>query len=209
MMPPLAPWSEVHESLPTEGRSLAACFDDQTIWVFAAHERAIADYATEHGRFGGKAWMEDRITRFRLSLPRVMARSERGQREAKEGLLAIRLPRDRFDAILRQAVHWREFPDGLYATKGQWRLATRYAQVVMDWAPDCDPFGADLARFTVRFGVRAHTLNKFTREWVVGIDDLTALAEQWRTSDDPPTPVMRPYPLPEPGLAERLLWSGS
>lgn len=204
---PMRPWSQVNAELPESGRHLLACFDDDTITVFAAHHPNIGAYAAEHGRFGGDMWRHDRTTRFRLSLPRVMARSRQGVRPGKQAVLAISLARDRVDSMLRQAVHWREFPEGLYDSKGAWRLATRYSQVVMDWAPDCGPDGSDLRRFTPRFGVRAHLLKSFSRDWILGIRDLSDIAADWREADDPPTPLVRPYPLSEPALAARLFWS--
>ena len=203
---PLRPWSEVNAALPESGRQLLACFDDQTVTVFAAHDPNIGAYAAEHGHFGGDLWRHDRTTRFRLSLPRVMARSKQGERPGKEALLAISLPRARFDGLLRQAIHWREFPEDLYESKGAWRLATRYSQVVMDWAPDCGPKGAELERFTVRFGIRSHLMKTFSRDWIAGIKDLSEVAVSWRQEADPLTPVVSEYPLPEPDLATRLFW---
>jgi hypothetical protein len=206
---PTAPWSQVSGSLPGDGRVLYACYDSDTVTVFAAHRREIGAWAIEKGRFGGPAWRADRITRFRVSFPRVMARSECGQRPDKEVILGITLRRDRFDAVLRQAVHWREFPDGLYDNQAQWRLATRFSQVVMDWAPDTDASGRDLPRFTVRFGLRKEALAALAADALVGVHNLSELAQAWREAgpdDDPPTPVVRPYPLLEPGMATRLLW---
>ncbi len=202
----LAPWSAVNEGLPQSGRHLLACHDADTITVFAAHDEAIGAWAVAKQRFGGAAWKDDRILRFRLSLPRVMARSQRGEREGKERVLALTLSRPHFDAMLRQAIHWREFPEGVYDTRGQWRLATRYSQVLLDWAPDCDPGGADLSRFTPRFGARAMLLKQLP-EWILHIEDLSELAQAWREQDDPLTAEVAPYPLPEPELAKRLLWS--
>jgi hypothetical protein len=205
---PLAPWSEVEASLPKSGRALLACYDDEKVTVFAAHDDAIGAYAVANGQFGGPAWRQDRITRFRTSIGRVMARSWQGQRAGKRSVLGISLKRTAFDSVLRQAVHWREFPEGLYAEPAQWRLAVRYSQVVMDWAPDCDPGGADLDRYCVRFGVRALALEGFCGDWVLAVHDLTALCETWRVGgEDPVTPVLRPYPVPEPALEPRLLWA--
>ena len=203
------PWSEAEAALPKRGRHLCACHDRETVTVFAAHNREIASWATEKGQFGGWAWRGDRITRFRLSFPRVMARSEQGEREGREVALAITLNRRHFDGVLRQAVHWREFPEELFEGRAQWRLATRFSQVVMDWAPDSDPMGRDLARFTVRFGVRNEALTGFSKRWPVTIRSLEEVSEAWRNlqpDDDPPTPLMRPYPVTEPDVAERLLW---
>lgn len=202
----LRPWSEVDRGLPSGGRPLLACFDPEVVTVFAAHQPEIGAWAAANGTLGGPAWAGDRVARFRLSLPRVMSRSERGERTGKEVVLALAIRREGFDSVLRQAVHWREYPAAIFDTPGKWRLATRYTEVVVDFAPDCRPDGSDLPRMTPRFGVRGHALKRLLKDWVVGVTDLTALAVAWRTEPDPPTPVLAPYPVVEADVARRLSW---
>ena len=206
-MIPVDDWTQVHATMPASGRHLWGCVDGDRVWVFSAHRPEIADHLLEHGHFGGKAWRGDRITRFRMSFPRVMARSNQGQREGKERIVGMALRRDALDQILRQAVHWRECPEGHFSTAAQWRLAVRFTQVVVDWAPDSDTSGGDLARMTPRFGLRAQALNRMAKDWVVQVQSLDELAAQWRSATGSvATPRMEALEIPAGCDASRLLW---
>lgn len=197
-MVPTAPWSKVQAGLPQTGRPLLACYSDDVVTVFAAHRREIADFALASGRFGGDSWHAGRTTRFGLSFGDIFHHIKGGSDVNEERILAIHLRRDMFDGMLRQVVHWRVFPAGLFQTKAQWRLATRYAQAVMDWRPERGPKGADLERACVRFGVRGHLQKSFNSEWILGVEHMDPLHSLWRSGAAPLTPVVRPYPVPDP-----------
>ena len=196
-MVPTAPWSEVDAGLPQSGRPLLACFNDEVVTVFASFGPDIAEFALRRGSLGGDSWRVGRITRFRLCFGDLFHHTSGGGQAGQEHLLAIHLQRDKFDGMLRQAVHWRVFPEGLYQTKGQWRLATRYAQAVMDWCPERGPDGAELGRSCVRFGVRDHLQKSFSSSWIVGIESMNAIGKGWAMGSNPLTPIVRSYPVPE------------
>ncbi len=204
-MLPVAPWSEVNARLPSRGRALLANFDDETVTVFTAHGAQIAEHALREGAFGGDSWRAGRMTRFRLCFGDLYHHTAGGTVPGKEHLLAVTLRRDKFDALLRQVIHWREFPVGIFETKGQWRLATRYAQAVMDWRTERTPTGRELGRSCVRFGVRDHLQKSFNSDWIVGISAVEKLVEGWRSGGDPNAPIVRPYPVPA-GCRATLSW---
>lgn len=191
---------------PPDPRVVRATFDSDVVVVWQAHSHEVADAALRAGRFGGKAWRTDRVTRFRVSLPSLLARNGWATREGRERILAVRLQREGFDTMLRQAVHAGYEPE-IYATRNTWHLATRYGHVVVAWHPDVDPSGAELGRETLRIGVRDAALERFTREWVVGIEDWTpwVLENRTRACASLPVPMLAPYPLP---TADRLRLAG-
>lgn len=199
---PLAP--EREQGLPASGRVLLATFDDDTVLTWQAHHADVAAEMISRGRPGGTSWRTDRVTRMRTSLPSLLARCDWGRRPGRERILGLRMTRAGFDAMLRQAVHG-EFEPEVYATRGAWQLATRYAAVTLTWHPDRDAGGHELARQTVRIGVRDDALRRLTTEWVTGFEDFTPWVEQARVAPSVAlaVPVLRPYPLP-PELAARL-----
>ena len=206
-MIPLAPWAVVNDQMPPSGRHLWGCVDGEQVWVFCAHRPDIAAFLLDHGHFGGDRWSGDRITRFRLSMPRVMARSSQGQREGKECIVGLALRRDAMEQVLRQAIHWREFPEAHFSTAAQWRLAVRFTQVVLDWAPDSDVSGEDLTRLTPRFGLRSEALRGLGKDWVLDVQSLDDLAVAWRSGlDEVSTPTMQPLSIPRGCDQTRLLW---
>jgi hypothetical protein len=182
--------------LPERGRHVLATFGDDTVVVWQAHGHAVADWALEHGRFGGEGWKLDRVTRMRTSLPSLLERCEWGQRPGRERVLAVHLTRAGFDAMLHQAVH-AEYEPAVYPTRRSWHLATRYALVSVAWFPDLDARGRGLQRQTMRIGLRGLALRTWSEQWVVGVEDWTDTVRGWRAtpSADTPVPVVRTYPV--------------
>lgn len=178
------------------GRRVLATFDERAVVVWQAHRPEVADHALACQRFGGELWRIDRVTRLRLSLPSLLARSGWGTRAGRERILAVRLARAGFDAILRQAVP-AEFDPAVYASKGAWHLATRYANVTLSWHRDVDAVGGECGWDTPRIGLREHALRAFTDQWVVGVEDVTAWVEanRGRAVCDLPVPPAIEYPV--------------
>ena len=196
------------QALPASGRHLLATFDNDQVVVWQAHSGDVARRALAAGRFGGPGWSTDRLSRMRLSLPSLLDRCDWGRRPGRERILAVTLRRQGLDAMLRQAAHGAYEP-GVYASPASWRLATRYANVMIGWYPDRDPGGAELARATLRLGLRDAALARFTEEWVVGVEDWTGWVREHRDARrrELPVPRVRPYPLQQ-GELERLVGTG-
>lgn len=199
---PLAP--ESAQGLPRAGRPLLATWDETSVVVWQAHRPEVADELLARGRPGGTSWRTDRVTRMRTSLPSLLGRCDWCRRPGRERLLALRLSRDGFDAMLRQAVHG-EFEPANYATRGAWQLATRYGAVTLTWHPDRDALGRELPRQAPRIAVRDDALRRLTTDWVLALEDWTPWVQRARAAGDPelPLPVLRPYPAPE-ALVDRL-----
>jgi Domain of unknown function (DUF4291) len=185
-------------------RSLLATFDAERVIVWQAHSEAVAAYAVSHGRFGGPDWRAGRQTRFRFSLPSVLARTEWGTRPGRERILAVWVTRSGVETLLNQAVHAEADP-AVYTTPMAWRLATRYANVSVSWHVDVDLLGAALPRETPRLGVRDLALRQLAEEFTVGIDDWTEWVRTHRQRPEAAVglPPLERLPL-APDLAARL-----
>jgi hypothetical protein len=190
----------------TDPRAVRATFDERTVLVWQAHTPEVAAAAVADGRYGPRICWSERSTRFRLSLPALLDRNGWGTAPGRECILGVRVLREGFDALLRQAVHDAMEPE-LYPSRNAWHLARRYANVCIAWHADVDPAGNALEWETLRVEVRDHALKRFVREWVVGIEDWTP----WVRANRPlverslPVPAIAPYPLPE---ADRLRLAG-
>lgn len=191
------------------GRPLLAGAMGDEVLGFQAHGEAVADDLLAHGMGSPdcRAWRLDRTTRLRLSLPSLLARTDWGRRPGRERILGVRLSRSGFDAMLRSAVLAENAP-AVYASPAAFRLATRFAGVLVQWHDDVDPNGDVLPWQTPRFALRDHALRAFTHEWVVGLVDLTTWVRQHRDvrSAALPVPVARAIPL---SPADRLRLTGA
>jgi len=182
--------------------------DAETVVVYQAFDDAVASHAIRHGQFGGRGWRLDRTSAVRLSLLDVLHRSNWGTGVGEERILAIRLKRSGFDALLRQAIH-KEYPEGLYESRRSWQLATRYSQVSLEWGPDRDPHGNALERGTGRIGMRDTALRNFATIWIEEIIDLSGWARDHRGEAHINVPTTRPYPVSDRALLERLTYPGA
>lgn len=156
-----------HEShLPSTGRFIIAQFDADSIVVYQAFNEAIAAYAVEHGRFGGPAYDEVRITHLKPSFLWMMHYSGWAKKDAQEHVLAIRLSRDCFDDLLRRAT--------LLVTDAK----ESDAEVQLSWQPYHDLHGAKTDRFAAKIGLLGEARRQYNETCIQSIEDITPFVRQ-------------------------------
>lgn len=191
-----------------EGRHILAQFDENEIVVYQAYRPAIAQFALEHGRFGGE-FRFGRMSWIKPNFLWMMYRSGWGTKPDQERILAVVLRREGFDAILRAAVP-SSFPPSLYGTPEDWQRDLRASDVRLQWDPDHGPNGNPLERRAIQLGLRGPTLERYAREWIVRIEDATPIAHEGlatlRSEDRAPllTPAEAAYPIGDPEIRARL-----
>ena len=196
------------ERWPTSGRHILAQFDADSVIVYQAFRREIAEHAVRHGRFGGD-FSFDRMSWIKPNFLWMMYRSGWGTKADQEVTLAIRLPRSAFEQLLREAVH-STFASDVYSDERCWRAAVASSSVRLQWDPDHDPRGRPLARRALQLGLRGDALRLFATEWVTEIQDISAfVAEQRNHRDDVEgapllTPCERVFPISDSVAAKRL-----
>lgn len=185
-----------------------AQYDEESIVVYQAYRPTIGKFAAEHGYFGG----DFKLTRMSWIKPNflwMMYRSGWGTKEGQEVTLAVRLRRSAFDEILAQAVHSNFVPD-VYSDHDSWKQAVANSNVRLQWDPDHNPSGNPLPRRAIQLGLRGDVLKKYTREWIVEIEDVSDfVAEQRqfmlaRDYDQLVTPAEQPYPVEDESVRLRL-----
>ena len=83
---------------PQTGQHILAQFDDESILVYQAYRASIGQFAVENGRFGGD-FKYSRMSWIKPNFLWMMYRSQWGQAEGQEVVLAIRLKRCFFDSL--------------------------------------------------------------------------------------------------------------
>src|SRR4249920_2272370 len=96
-------YAEQIKQWPQEGRHILAQFDADTIIVYQAFRPEIGKFAVEKGYFGGE-FKYSRMSWIKPNFLWMMYRSQWGQAEGQEAVLAVRLKRKFFDSLLAQAV---------------------------------------------------------------------------------------------------------
>jgi hypothetical protein len=169
----LAPYLDQHARWPTRGRHVLAQYDDSTVVVYQAYRPEIGAFAATHGYFGG-AFSLSRMSWIKPNFLWMMYRSGWGTKDGQEVVLAVWLARAGFDELVAAAVP-SSFAPERYPDREAWQAAVARSDVRLQWDPDHGPSGAPVERRAVQLGLRGDVLARYAREWIVAIEDVTAL----------------------------------
>ncbi|HVT79479.1 MAG TPA: DUF4291 family protein, partial [Phycisphaerae bacterium] len=111
----------------------------------------------------------------------MMYRSGWGSKTDQEAVLAIRIRREAFESILAQAVH-SSFVPAVYKSQETWKESLAKSDVRLQWDPDHGPTGAALERRAIQLGLRGEVLAKYGRDWILEIQDVSALVREQRVN---------------------------
>ncbi len=193
---------------PQRGRHILAQYDDLSIVVYQAYRPAIAHYAVDYQRFGGE-FSYSRMSWIKPNFLWMMYRSGWGTKEDQEVVLALRLRRPFFDALLAQAVPSSWEPD-LFPSREAWSHVVRGSEVRLQWDPDHDPHGERLLRRALQLGLRGSALKAFGQQALLEVLDLSAFVAEQRArlavegAAALHTPQERVYRPANPEVAARL-----
>ncbi|MGL5939827.1 MAG: DUF4291 domain-containing protein [Waterburya sp.] len=161
-----------------EGKVILAQYDLDSIIVYQAYRPAIGNFAAEHGYFGGEFNLS-RMTWIKPNFLWMMYRSGWGTKKGQEVILAVRIQRSAFDSILTQAVHSKYIPE-IYESEKAWSYAVKRSDVRLQWDPDHSPTGGKLKRRAIQLGLRGEAAIKYSREWIVDIEDISEFVAEQR-----------------------------
>ncbi len=201
------PYIDQDARWPRSGRSILAQFDDESVIVYQAYRPEIGRFAARHGYFGG-GFSLGRMSWIKPNFLWMMYRSGWGTKAGQEIVLAVRLRRDAFDALLASAVHSTFVPE-VYGTHEAWKEALARSDVRLQWDPDHDPAGRPVQRRAIQLGLRGDLLACFAGEWLLGIEDVTESVREQRAHaiwpyDHLVTPREEVYPIADPQVTARL-----
>ena len=197
---------------PQSGRCVLAQFDDETIVGYQAYAAPIGHYAAEHGRFGG-AFSYNRMSWIKPNFLWMMYRCGWGTKPDQEVVLAIRLQRSLFDALLAKAVP-SSWDPALFPTQQKWSHGVRNYYVRLYWSPDQDRSGTALRRRAIQLGLRGHKLEAFGMREPMEVLDVSDFVREQRALlarqgvSALLTPRERVYRPGDPALAARLGLTG-
>ncbi|WP_437570404.1 DUF4291 domain-containing protein [Sorangium sp. So ce542] len=175
----LEPYAAQAARWPAAGRHILAQFDAETLVVYQAYRPSIARHAALHQRLGGPEFSFGRMSWIKPNFLWMMYRSGWGTKPDQEAVLAIRLRRAGFDAILAAAVPSSFVPE-LYPDQEAWNRDLKRSDVRLQWDPDHHPSGAPVERRAIQLGLRGAALRRFAEEWTVGVEDISELVAEQR-----------------------------
>ncbi|MEZ6036452.1 MAG: DUF4291 domain-containing protein [Planctomycetota bacterium] len=184
---------------PAEGRVVLAQADATSVIVYQAYRPAVGHFAAQHGWFGGEFSL-NRMTWIKPNFLWMMYRSSWGTAHNQEVVLAVRMRREAFDHVLATAVH-SQFDAERYDSQEHWQKRVAGSDVRLQWDPDHAPGGAPQARRAVQLGMRGAAARSYSRDWLLGIEDISPFVAEQRAHvaagalDRLVTPREEPYPI--------------
>ena len=157
--------------MTSNSKEIRAVYTDETIRVYQAYNKTIAEEAVKNGTFGAHFSM-DRMTWIKPSFLWMMYRCGWAQKENQEHVLAIDIKRTGFDKAVDSAVI-STFSEDLGITKEEWQKRVKESDVRVQWDPEKDINGNNLSYRSLQLGLRGDAVKEYVHDWIVKVTDIT------------------------------------
>ncbi len=164
-------------ALPQTGRHITAYQPGDCIVVYQAYNKSIADFAAANQYLGGTEYSYNRMSWIKPNFLWMMYRCGWASKENQEAVLAIWLKKNDFETILGEAA-WSAYDPGQHSSRELWKTELETRDVRLQWDPDHDPFGKKLERKALQLGLKGSILEKFGREYITRIEDITDFVKE-------------------------------
>lgn len=145
--------------------------------VYQAYNPVIARFAVENQCLGGADFSYGRMSWIKPNFLWMMYRCGWASKENQERVLAFWLDKTAFEEILGQAV-FSSFSAENYVSAEAWKQELATKPVRLQWDPDHDPYGAKMPRRAIQLGLKGEVLEKFGKQQVTLIEDITDFVRQ-------------------------------
>lgn len=152
-------------------KTIRALYTEDTIRVYQAYNKDIAEEAVKNGTFGSNFKL-DRMTWIKPSFLWMMYRCGWGTKENQEYILAIDIKREAFDFIVQNAIN-STYSDNMGMSYEEWKEQIKKSDIRCQWDPERDIFGNPLEYRSIQLGLRGQAVQKYVDEWIVEIADIT------------------------------------
>lgn len=159
-------------------KEIRAFYTEDTVRVYQAYNKVIADEAVKNGTFGS-SFKLDRMTWIKPSFLWMMYRCGWGTKENQEHILAIDLKREAFDYIVQNAVI-STYDDNIGISHEEWKEQIKTSEIRCQWDPERDLFGNPLDYRSIQLGLRGTAVQKYVNDWIVSIEDITEYVKKLR-----------------------------
>ena len=160
-------------------RQIRADYDHDSIVVYQAYHKEIAEPTIKAGRFV-EPFSWGRMTWIKPSFLWLMARSNWGTKSRQEHILAIRIKRDGWERALSLGV-LTSFESKAHQHESNWRSKFEDSTVHVQWDPERTINGKKLEHRSIQIGLSRHVIREFTDDWIIDISDFTAQTRKIRT----------------------------
>lgn len=188
--------------MPPE-RQIRALFTANTVTVYQAYPREIADLAVAAGTLV-PPFKLDRMTWIKPSFLWMMHRSGWASKPGQERVLAIQITRGGFEWALRQAA-LSHYDPNVHASHDEWVARMKTSSVRVQWDPERSLLLQALPWRSIQIGLSGEAVNRYLDQWITAVTDMTPLAGRVHRYVDSghldaaqaELPAEQAYPLPD------------
>lgn len=153
-------------------RIIKAVYDENTITVYQAFNKTIAQSAVEKQTFISSSFKMDRMTWIKPSFLWIMYRSGWATKLNQECILAIKIKRSGFEWALQNSC-LSHFDSVMYSSYENWKELLRKSPVRIQWDPERDIFLQSLDYRSIQIGLSGIAVEKYVESWIVNVTDIT------------------------------------
>lgn len=153
-------------------KQIRAVYDDTSITVYQAYNKAIAESAVKHQTFVSPPFKMDRMTWIKPSFLWMMYRSGWATKPNQEHILAIKITREGFEWALQNSC-LSHFDPEVHESHDAWRDQLQNAPVRIQWDPERDLHMNKLDYRAIQMGLSGNAVQKYVKEWIREIKDVT------------------------------------
>ncbi len=157
-------------------RVIRAVYDENTITVYQAYRKEIANPAVKYQKFVSPFKMT-RMTWIKPSFLWMMYRSEWATKEGQEHVLAIKIKREGWEWALENSC-LSHYIKGVHASQEDWKKSLQDSPVRIQWDPEKDIFLNNLNYRSIQVGLTGIAVEKYINEWIVSIEDISHKCRQ-------------------------------
>jgi hypothetical protein len=175
-----AAYTQIAAQWPQAGNHIMAYQPGDCIVVYQAYKSSIAQFAVANQYLGGPEFSYGRMSWIKPNFLWMMYRCGWAAKGNQESVLAIWLLKKDFENILAEAA-WSSFSPVHHKSHDEWKAELETKEVRLQWDPDHDPFGKKLERRAVQLGLKGQVLEKFGRQYITKIEDITGFVKEQKT----------------------------
>ncbi len=180
-------------------RVIRAMYDNDTITVYQAFNKQIADAAVKAQTFVSPPFKMERMTWIKPSFLWMMYRSGWASKSDQECVLAIKLKRKGWEWALKNSC-LSHYIESIHDSKESWQDLLMKSPVRIQWDPEKDINFKNLNYRSIQVGLTGVAVQKYVNDWIVSIDDVTEYSKSIQKEKDQPNnkidlPFEKIYPL--------------
>ena len=157
-------------------KQVRAVYDEQTITVYQAYRKDIAQAAILNQKFVPPFKME-RMTWIKPSFLWMMYRAGWATKEGQEHVLAIKIKREGFEWALANSC-LSHFNSSLYPTHDEWKSKLQNSPGRIQWDPEKDIHLQNLNYRSIQIGLTGIAVQHYVNDWIASLEDITQRCKQ-------------------------------